>query len=606
MSESKTYVRDATGLVREIGVVTATIFILSNVVGGGWQQRVFVGAGRYPVKAAALSPMIIAFILTGIGAILTVFLFAVMATAMPRAGGGYVYITRTISPGVGFVTAWAEFLGIAISYGLIATLVIQFAASFFTFPAVGGPEGEVPLFGDIFDAINNPWMLSIGGIVFTVAFAALAYFGTSMVGKALHIMFWIPAVITVVIYIVLIMGMLDPSLTGDGLNTLSGMSNAPDAFVDEAVRAGIADQEVDYFAGVSGLIPSAYWAWIGYAAISFAAGEVKESNRTLPISHLAAGFIILGIYVSISFLMTGASNIAGQGGWTLFDALGFLDNGTHAEGVTVGDEFTGYGWMPIIAMMTAEGLGLGILKWFFGIAAILWLANDLPPFVVTSSRILFAMSFDRSMPEMFAKVDERWHSPTNAIILTTIVACLGAIAQADLFSGEGVGDLLFGGDPVPILGVVISQNGGIVVTDLLDAVFFTVACIAAILLPTRLKDVYERSPWRPKIAGREAIVVIGWIGLIANIYLDLYLLGAVGVLNHIVTPAIPFVPPLIPNLGEGGMLDFAAWETSWDFWAPWAFIIWVIMGAIIYFVVKNYYSRKGVDFSTIYATIPPE
>ncbi len=128
MSESKTFVRDATGLVREIGVVTATIFILSNVVGGGWQIRVFQGAGAVPVKTAdyflGINPMIMAFILTGICSIATVFVFAVMATAMPRAGGGYIYISRTISPSVGFVTAWAEFLGIAISYGLIAVLCV--------------------------------------------------------------------------------------------------------------------------------------------------------------------------------------------------------------------------------------------------------------------------------------------------------------------------------------------------------------------------------------------------------------------------------------------------------------------------------------------------
>ncbi|MHA1946949.1 MAG: amino acid permease, partial [Candidatus Hodarchaeales archaeon] len=134
MSESKTFVRDATGLVREIGVVTATIFILSNVVGGGWQIRVFQGAGAVPVKAAnyllGINPMIMAFILTGLASIATVFVFAVMATAMPRAGGGYVYISRTISPSVGFVTAWAEFLGIAISYGLIAVLSIEFAVVF--------------------------------------------------------------------------------------------------------------------------------------------------------------------------------------------------------------------------------------------------------------------------------------------------------------------------------------------------------------------------------------------------------------------------------------------------------------------------------------------
>ncbi|MHA2224900.1 MAG: APC family permease [Candidatus Hodarchaeales archaeon] len=594
MSESKTYVRDATGLVREIGVVTATIFILSNVIGGGWQQRVFVGAGKFPVKGAgAISPMVIAFILTGIGAILTVFLFAVMATAMPRAGGGYVYISRVISPGVGFVTAWAEFLGIAISYGLIATLVVQFAVIFFTFPAVGLT---------IFEVLDNPFMYGILGIVFTFLFAGIAYFGTSMVGKVLHIMFWIPAAITVVIYLVLFMGALDPTITGAGIEALSG--NTVSQFINTALDAGLAGKEVDYFAGVSGLIPAAYWAWIGYAAISFAAGEVKEANKTLPRAHLAAGVIILCIYVSISVLMAMAGSVGNVQGWTLFDAVAFIDKGSHVEGAVIAESYKGYAWMPFIAMMTAEGLGLGVLKYFFAIAGVLWLANDLPPFVVTSSRILFAMSFDRSLPETFAKVDERWHSPTNAIIATAFVASLGALAEADFFSATGLGVLL-GGTDIPILHTFMNSSGGIVVTDLLDAVFFTVACLAAIFVPTRLKDVYERAPWRPKIAGREAIVVIGVVGLIFNIYLDLYLLGALGVLNHIVTPAIPFVPPLIPNLGAGGMLDFSD-LANWDFWATWVFLGFVVIGIVIYLVVKRYYSKRGVDFTTIYATIPPE
>ena len=107
MSESKTYVRDATGLVREIGVITATIFILSNVIGGGWQKKVYQAAGAAPIKPEnymlPIEPIVIAFLITGAASIATVFCFAVMATAMPRAGGGYVYISRTISPGVGFV-----------------------------------------------------------------------------------------------------------------------------------------------------------------------------------------------------------------------------------------------------------------------------------------------------------------------------------------------------------------------------------------------------------------------------------------------------------------------------------------------------------------------
>lgn len=604
MSESKTFVRDATGLVREIGVVTATIFILSNVVGGGWQIRVFQGAGAVPVKASdyflGINPMIMAFILTGICSIATVFVFAVMATAMPRAGGGYIYISRTISPSVGFVTAWAEFLGIAISYGLIAVLCVEFAIVF------------LPTAGFTFaNELNNAWVLTILGIVLTALFAALAYFGTSMLGKTLHIMFWIPAVITVAIYGVLIIGMLDPSITAKGfeslLETKTGTAITTEQYIQKGIDVGLNDAEVDYFTSVSGLIPKAYWAWIGYAAISFAAGEVKESNRSLPIAHIAAGFIILGIYVSISFLMGAAANVGDVQGWSLFDSLGFVDWGSHsgtdAQLAAAGD-VKGFAWMPFIAMMVATGLGFGILNIAFAVAGVLWLANDLPPFVVTSSRILFAMAFDRSMPEAFAKVDERWHSPTNAIIFTGLVAVIGVFAEANFFGEDGLN--------IEILAIFMNPGGGVVVTDLLDAVFFTAACVAAILLPIKLKDVYERAAWKPKLGGKEAVQVIGWVALIANMYINFFLLGNVGVLNHISDPPMPFVPPLLPNLSETGPLGFlfgGSLDTllhSWDFWAGWLVVFWLAMGIIIYLVVKTYYSRRGVDFTTIYASIPPE
>jgi amino acid transporter len=604
MSESKTFVRDATGLVREIGVVTATIFILSNVVGGGWQIRVFQGAGAVPVKASnyllGINPMIMAFILTGLASIATVFVFAIMATAMPRAGGGYVYISRTISPSVGFVTAWAEFLGIAISYGLIAVLSIEFAVVFL--PTAGATWAN---------ELANAWVLTIGGIVLTVLFAALAYFGTSMMGKALHIMFWIPAVITVGIYAFLIIGMLDPSITSTGfeslLQTKTGTAITTEQYIQTAIDAGMNNAEVDYFTGVSGLIPKAYWAWIGYAAISFAAGEVKESNKSLPRAHLAAGFIILGIYVSISFLMGAASTVGSVQGWSLFDSLGFIDWGTKVgtqAQIDAAANVSGFAWMPFIAMMVATGQGMGFLNIVFAIAGVLWLANDLPPFVVTSSRILFAMSFDRSMPEVFAKVDERWHSPTNAITFTALVAFLGVFAEANFFGESGLN--------IPILAIFMNPGGGVVVTDLLDALFFTTACIAAILLPTRLKDVYERAAWKPQVFGREAVKVIGWVAFILNMYINLFLLGAVGVLNHVTDPPIPFFPPLLPNLSATGPVGFLfggdldSLLHSWDFWAPWLLVFWVVLGIVIYFVVKTYYSRRGVDYTTIYASIPPE
>ncbi len=597
MSESKTYVRDATGLVREIGVITATIFILSNVIGGGWQKRVFQTTGWAPLHPEDnpffIDPLVIAFLLTGIAAIATVFVFAVMATAMPRAGGGYVYISRTISPGVGFVSAWAEFLGIAISYGLIAVAVVDFTVLFMP---VALPDID-------WSAIGTPLAMCIIGIIFIFAFAAIAYFGTSMTGKFLHVMFWIPAVITIGIYLSLLLGAMQPGAVEDGVLSVTGHS--VDAWIDEAVAQGIGAEKADnYFSAVNTAILGAYWSWIGYAAISFAAGEVKEANRSLPISHLAAGFIILGVYMTISTLLSMCASVGGDhaSGWTFFQANGFLNYGD-----TTGDPaIDGFGWMPFIAVIAADGLGLafgGIVPLLFACAAVLWLANDLPPFITTSSRILFAMSFDRALPEAFAKVDERWHSPTIAILFCAIVAIFGAFAESGVFGTKE------GAINIPVLDQILGN--GITATDLLDGIFFTMACIAAIFLPRKLKEVYERTAWRPKIGGMEAVVVIGVIALIANIYLDLVILGEFDILVPVEgMEALPLIGamPLIPNVDGFIPTDTSSIEGIMDTfnWGFYTVLVLVIIGIVIYFYMKSYYTKKGVDFSTIYASIPPE
>ncbi|MFX1507424.1 MAG: APC family permease, partial [Promethearchaeota archaeon] len=584
MSESKTYVRDATGLVREIGVITATIFILSNVIGGGWQKKVFQAAGAAPIKPEnyliPVEPLVIAFLITGAAAIATVFCFAVMATAMPRAGGGYVYISRTISPGVGFVCAWAEFMGIALSYGIIAVAVVEFFGLFLPV--------AVPALEPITDWLFDPIPLVILGTVFIFAFGALAYFGASMTGKVLHIMFWIPAVITLTIYLFLILGALDAGTMAKGIEEFT--TYTPAQWIDEAVAQGINDHEVtDYVSAVNKSVMAAYWAWIGYAAISFAAGEVKEANRSLPISHLAAGFIILGVYITVSTFMAMAANVgegtvAGASGWKFFQAQAYLGYGAGAAGT----DFPNRAWMPFVAMMSSSGFnlfGLGdIFNLAFATAAVLWLANDLPPFVTTSSRIIFAMSFDRALPEAFAKVDERWHSPTNAIIFVCFVAILGGFGEADFFGPNGLGGLLGEGETVPVLGDIFNPAGAVEGTDLLDAVFFTTACISAIILPSKLKDVYERSAWRPKIAGREAVVVIGIIALILNIYIDLLILGpaSAGVLAPLegLEGFLGFIPPLIPD-PDGFLPDMADPIRTVNWWFWW-YILLIVIGAVIY------------------------
>jgi amino acid transporter len=290
-------------------------------------------------------------------------------------------------------------------------------------------------------------------------------------------------------------------------------------------------------------------------------------------------------------------------GWTFFQANGFLNYGD-----TIADDpaIDGFGWMPFIAVIAADGLGMafgGIVPLLFASAAVLWLANDLPPFITTSSRILFAMSFDRALPEAFAKVDERWHSPTVAILFCAIVAVFGAFAESGVFGTKE------GAINIPVLDQILGN--GITATDLLDGIFFTMACLAAILLPRKLKDVYDRTAWRPKIAGMEAVVVIGVIALIANIYLDLVILGEFDILVPLEgMEAIPLLGamPIVPSVDGFIPTDTSSIEGIMDTfnWGFYTVLVLVVIGIVIYLYMKSYYTKKGVDFSTIYASIPPE
>ena len=79
-------------------------------MGLGWQKRIFQFTGAAPLPenlwVVGIPPMVMAFIIGGIIIMLSVFAFAIPIAAMPRSGGGYVVISRRVSP----FWAWDQFM----------------------------------------------------------------------------------------------------------------------------------------------------------------------------------------------------------------------------------------------------------------------------------------------------------------------------------------------------------------------------------------------------------------------------------------------------------------------------------------------------------------
>jgi len=550
-AEKKVFVRKATGLVREIGFVVAVLVVVCNVVGLGWQKRAFQFSGPAPVPettyVAGLAPITMSFILVGIVVLFTVFVFAILGAAMPRSGGGYIYISRLIHPFVGFVGSWVEYFSIAVSYGLIASAVFE---AILIYGTIGGVSPE------IMATLSTPEFLFWGGVFFVAIFAVVAMLGVSMAGRLLSIMFWIPLSITVVLYGALMAA--SPTVMDAGLKAITGHDAL--YFTKMALDQGMATAfKGNYWDAMNIACLGSYWAYIGFAASTFVAGEIKEASKTLPRTlFLANGFIIL-LYITMSYLAVRACMMVGVvGDWTFFNAYSFLSYGA---GATRPPELP-KAWMPVVAAFSAKGMGMDWVLALIPIFAAFWVANDIPPFILTSSRIIFAMSFDRVVPEKLSAVNERFHSPINAIIFTAFVAIIGTFAESNVLVYLGKDNLLYR---------YVNPDGVVLATDLWDTIFFFLSSLAGLLFVLRKKgrEIYERSAYKPGIA---VVVLVGLIATIGNIWL-MY-------------------------------VDFMAWIIA----EAWYFTLeLIIVGALIYLVYKYVVGKSaGVDYTTVYAEVPPE
>jgi amino acid transporter len=579
MSVEKLYMRKATGLVREIGILTAVILAICNVVGLGWQKRVFQSAGWTPLAEnkyfLGIHPMVMAFFLGGLVIIVSMYCFAMLSAAMPRSGGGYIFISRILSPPLGFVATWFQFFSVAVSYGMIAVAVFEALQIFggLAFPTLG-EQGW-------YQALGGTWGMFLTGVVIVLIFSTIASFGAKMTGYMLQIMFWIPAAILVGVYILFLMA--SPAVMERGFGALFGGHTSIE-YTKAAISHGLATVAAKntYWGAVFAAMLAAYWAYIGYAAASFVAGEVKEAHKTLPRAMLISGVAIIFIYMTISTLLARAGSMIGTqtvGGdqFSLMSAIAFLRNGTcdvcgGAWADKIGLPSVG-AWMPMFAAMQAAGMGL---KWFLFLIVLFsmfWVANDIPPFILTTSRMIFAMAFDRLLPPRLADVNEKWHSPVNAVIFTSVVAIIfGCTSEADLFSKSGLwlGSLVHS---------VFNPAGAINATDLWDVLFFGTVAVAAMLFPILKPEIFQRSAFR---ASKNVTIVLGALAVLGNLW-ALWIFAF--------------------DKNGWNLLHIKDLDTA----MPALFTVFLgLVGVLIYWYYANEARRTGVNMKTIFTDIPPD
>jgi APA family basic amino acid/polyamine antiporter len=121
MSDKVGNQREATGLVRALGPIDATMIVIGSMIGSG----IFITSAESSRLSGAPGWLLLAWAIAGLLTITGALCCSELATMMPRAGGVYVFVREAYGHSIGFLYGWTLFL--VIQTGTIAAVAIAFA-----------------------------------------------------------------------------------------------------------------------------------------------------------------------------------------------------------------------------------------------------------------------------------------------------------------------------------------------------------------------------------------------------------------------------------------------------------------------------------------------
>jgi APA family basic amino acid/polyamine antiporter len=240
-------------LRRSIGLVQATALVVGTIVG----VSIFVQPSELSRHVPSVAGMLLAWLVCGALTLCGALVCAELASAFPRTGGVYVFLNEAYSPAAGFLWGWAMLW--SIHSGIIAAMAVVFAryAGYF-----------VPL-GD-----GGTRTVAIAGIVLL---SAVNYLGVRQ-GSAVQTALTIAKLAAIAVMLVL------AAAIGSGREVPAPASApAPFSLRDFALAVG------------AGLFSFGGWHMVTYAA-----GETRQPERTIPRALLIGTLLVTACYVGLN------------------------------------------------------------------------------------------------------------------------------------------------------------------------------------------------------------------------------------------------------------------------------------------------------------------
>jgi APA family basic amino acid/polyamine antiporter len=341
-------------LPRVLSLWDVVMIVVGGVIGSG----IFLTPSDIALAVPAPVVMLLVWVVGGLFSFFGALAFAELGAAMPEAGGIYIYLREAYGPLLSFLFGWTLFL--VIDSGSIATLAVAFSGKM------------LPRF-----VTMTPLVTKLVAAAFVLFLGAVNYVGVRWGARLQNLMTIIK---TAAIGIIVVAVFFFAKGHGNFRN-----------FVEP--KAGAFNFNLLGAFGV-GLVAS-LWAYKGWEAATYSAGETKNPRRNLPLGILIGTVTVIVLYVlaNLAYLyVLPVDKIASSEGRVALDAMN----------IVIG---------PFGASLIA----------FLILFSMLGAANQN---MLTSPRVYFAMARDGLFFRKIAEVHPRFLTPHVSIVAITIWSIL--------------------------------------------------------------------------------------------------------------------------------------------------------------------------------------
>ncbi|MGA3201003.1 MAG: amino acid permease [Bryobacteraceae bacterium] len=369
-------------LLRQLGVVSATALVVSNMIGVGIFTTTGFLAGDLGTPKLVLSIWVVGAICALVGAIC----YSELGVNLPSSGGEYVYLTRAFGPTWGFMTGWVSFF--AGFSGPIALAALAFSDYLGYFlPSLRQENARLV-------AGSGDWTLHLGGAqavacALVLVFTLLNCIGVRRVARIQNVLTG-AKVLTLVGFIALAFTIGHGSWNNLSMSaTRTASTTIPEQFAI-----------------------SLFWIYVAYSgwnAATYVAEELRHPSRTLPAALGIGTALVAALYIGLNVVFIYAA--------PLEDLKGHIAVGALAASRLFGPEIAG----------------------LFSLLMALSLMSTVNAMVTVGPRVYYAMAKNGAFLASAAKVDARWHTPVLAIVaqgICTMIMTMTPFPQLMVYIGS--------------------------------------------------------------------------------------------------------------------------------------------------------------------------